>query len=287
MLTFLFTFILSTFASTNAPVTNEELRNFAVMIVNSEMSSGGTGSILRSSNNGSLILTNRHVCEVVQHGGYIIKDRLRVKVVSYQEYDKHDLCLIKVKLNLGVNIKVATVEPKMAEASAVSGFPRLYPNTITRGHFSDKLIVRVMVGEEECTEEEYLTNVMCMFFGIKPIVKPFKAQHTSNLIQPGNSGSAVLNSKGELAGVVFAGSGDLGWALIVPHEFVVDFIKNRKQYPSIKPEKDLFMLDKEAQDNMDSLEKFNLMCKLTLFKPKQIKELCQNLYFDRLHRKGN
>lgn len=285
MLNFLIIFILSSFASVNAPVTNKELRNSAVMIVNSQASSGGTGSILSSSNKGSYILTNKHVCEVVQRGGYVIKEKLKSKVVSYREYDKHDLCLIKVKNNLGVNIKLAATEPEMADVSAVSGFPQLYPNTITRGHFSDKLIVKVMIGEEECTEEEFLTNMMCMFFGIKPIVKPFKAQHTSNLIQPGNSGSAVLNSKGELAGVVFAGSGDLGFALIVPHEFVVDFIKNKNKYEELIPDLG-FKLDDDSLFEDDHLETINFVCKLTLFKPKQIKEICQNTFFDRLHRKG-
>lgn len=285
MLNFLLIYVISSFASTDAPVTNKELRNSAVMVVNNQASSGGTGSVLASSEKGSLILTNKHVCEVVENGGYVVRDRLKSKVMSYRVYDKHDLCLIKVKNNLGVNLTLAASEPKMADPSSVSGFPRLYPNTITRGHFSDKLVVKVMIGEEECTEEEYLTNMMCMFFGIKPIVKSFKAQHTSNLIQPGNSGSGVLNSKGELSGVVFAGSGDIGWALIVPHEFVVDFVKNRSKYREIKPNVNFNNYDDSSEESI--LEKINFVCKFALIKPKQVKEVCSNLYFDRLHRKGN
>jgi S1-C subfamily serine protease len=234
---FLINLILITFsfASVNQPKTNKELRNAAVMVVNNEMSSGGTGSILKSDNTGSLILTNKHVCRVVENGGYIIHERLRSKVVAYKVYTKHDLCIIKIKNNLGVNLKLADKRPEMADTSVVSGFPQLKPNTITRGHFSDLLLVNVMVGEDECTEEEFLTNMYCIFMGFKPRIETFKSQHTSNLIQPGNSGSAVFNGDGDLAGVVFAGSGDLGFALIVPYDFVVDFVKNQETYPFVKP----------------------------------------------------
>jgi S1-C subfamily serine protease len=281
MLNLILSIILgSSFASTNLPKTNKELRNIAVMIVNNQRSSGGTGSVIKSNENGSLILTNKHVCEVVKNGGFVIRDKMSSKVISYKEYDRHDLCIIKINTNFGVNLTLAPNQPKMADISVVSGFPRLYPNTITKGHFSDHLVVNVMVGEEECREEEYLTNPMCMFLGFKPIVKAFKSQHTSNLIQPGNSGSAVLTAKGELAGVVFAGSGELGFALIVPYEYVVHFLKNQKDYNWITPTSNT-----DVEDEEESIE-MSEACNYLILKPKKLKELCQTIKFDRLYRKN-
>lgn len=251
---FLINLILAfSFATVNQPKTNKELRNAAVMVVNSEMTGGGTGSILKSDNSGSLILTNKHVCGVVENGGFIIHEKLRSKVIAYKVYTKHDLCIIKVKNNLGVNLKLANKRPEMADISVVSGFPQLKPNTITRGHFSDQLIVNVMVGEEECTEEEFLNNMYCIFMGFKPLIQAFKSQHTSNLIQPGNSGSAVFNSNGDLAGVVFAGSGDLGFALIVPYDFVVDFVKNQKDYEFVKPNFSFTIMTKNSTSRIKTL----------------------------------
>lgn len=269
------------FANQNAPKTLPEFRNVAVKVVNTEMSSGGTGTIVKSQKSGSIILTNKHVCQVVKNGGYVVHEKIRAKVLMYKEYERHDLCLIKVKNNFKINVKLADKRPNMADPSIVSGFPRLMPNTITIGHFSDQMIVNIMMGEEPCTEEEFVMNPMCAFLGFKPIVKSFKSQHTSNLIQPGNSGSGVFNSKGRLAGVVFAGSGELGFALIVPYDYVVDFIKHQNEYKWLTPVKD----DSVMEVSTDSMNDIARLCSLMLFKPAEIKDLCLNVQFDRLYRK--
>lgn len=263
------------FASMNQPTTNKELRNVAVMIVNTEMNSGGTGSVLKSNKSGSTILTNSHVCEVAKDGGFIIHGRLRTKVIAYKQYDKHDLCLIKVNRDLGINLKLAKTRPEMADVSVVSGFPRLMPNTITKGHFSDLLVISVMVGEEPCSDEEYLTNMLCALIGIKPIVKSFKSQHTSNLIQPGNSGSAVFNEKGEVAGVVFAGMDELGFAFIVPYDFVVDFIQTQNSYQWQFP---TISLDNSISASSNGRKQIRAVCTLINL------DFCKNASFDMLYR---
>lgn len=259
-------------ASVNQPVLYTELRNVSVMIVNKQMNSGGTGSILQSSKE-SLVLTNKHVCQVVEAGGYVIKGKLKAKVVEYKEYTRHDLCIIKVNGNLGVSLKLSPMAPKNTETSMVSGYPRLMPNTITKGHFSDLINVQVMMDLRECTMEEMLTDMECIFFGGKAVVQSFQAQHTSNLIQPGNSGSGVFNDKGELAGVVFAGSGEISWALIVPHSYVKDFVDNHKSYDWIIPNPEL--QEDEFIDEESDLEKMLKACKT---------KRCKKLKSDMIHR---
>lgn len=46
---------------------------------------------------------------------------------------------------------------------------------------------------------------------------------------PGSSGSMVLNENNELSGLVFAGLGrDISYALIVPTEYIIDFLSKIK-----------------------------------------------------------
>lgn len=212
--------------------TRDELRKATVKVLNTTMNGGGTGTIVSSSPKGSLILTNSHVCEVVESGGYITNDNNKYKVTNYKLYDGHDLCLVKVSENLKVNTKITKTRPKINDTSIVSGHPHLLPNIITMGHFTDRLSVNVLVGFEQCEEQ----SLECAFFGGKPIVKTYESQLISNLILPGNSGSAVYNSKGEIAGVVFAGNKDLSFAFIVPHIYVNYFMQIHNQIPWARPE---------------------------------------------------
>ena len=69
-----------------------------------------------------------------------------------------------------------------------------------------------------------------------PILKTYDSQHTSALVLPGNSGSAVFNSDGEIAGLVFAsGSRELHYGIIVPHEYVKFFVEHESKSKSWQP----------------------------------------------------
>lgn len=228
-------FSINSFALTNAEL--ERFRQVAVKVTNLEANHGGTGSIIRSDRKGSIILTNRHVCGVVEEGGLIIKDKKSYKVKAFKKSPDHDLCLIKISENLGVSLQVSLSKPVAPQKSFVTGHPLLMPNIITEGHFSDEITIQILVDVRECTEEEAKQDPMtCMFVGF-PILESYNAQVTSNLIQPGNSGSAVLNEYGEIAGVVFAGQGQLGFAIIVPHAYVVYFLVSEDMLPYEKPTK--------------------------------------------------
>jgi S1-C subfamily serine protease len=223
-------------ATSLKPTTLKELRSISVKITNAEETSGGTGSILKSHKNASYILTNKHVCGVVENGGFV-KDteNNKYKVIAYKTSFEHDLCVVTIKQNLGISLTIASQLPKPADVSIVSGHPRLLPNVITVGHFSDTQEITVMTGVRECTDKEVEEDALsCAFFGY-PIVTKYNSQLVSNLIQPGNSGSAVFNSSGEIAGVIFAGSGDLGFGWIVPLLYVSHFVHNLNNQEWIYP----------------------------------------------------
>lgn len=218
--------------SAHLPENNSEYAKTAVMITSPDHRSGGTGVILDSHPGASHILTNKHVCQLAQRGGLVITDDNKEhNIDGFKVYTKHDLCLITVQADLGVNIKVAEKGPADYDPSIVVGHPHLLPTMITMGHFAQKRVINMIVGLQACDGTESDDEAMvCVFLGGKPIVKSFTAQPTSSTIMAGSSGSAVFNSKGELSGLIFAGEQGLSYGYLVPWEFINDFLKHKNKY---------------------------------------------------------
>lgn len=254
------------------PKNEKDYAKTAVMITSNNMRSGGTGVILSSRPGASFILTNKHVCQLVQVGGKVITDDNKVyNVDSYRVYKKHDLCLVTVFKDLGVNIRVAEKAPEIYSASIVVGHPALLPTIITPGHFSQWRTISLIVDMKECDGTETGDEaIMCVFTGGKPVVKEYSAQATSSLIMPGSSGSAVYNDKGELGGLIFAGTEGIGYGYLVPWEYIHDFLKHLSQYPaetpnSVKPPSNFFTsyfkFDKICNDKISYVMEMTNMCK--------------------------
>lgn len=218
-----------------------DIRSTSVKITNRSGTSGGTGVILSSSKNTSTIITNNHVCGVVaKNGGLVSTANSSFQVTSLKRSQRSDLCLVTVSADLGQKAEVSSTAPKFYDEAVVSGHPQLMPNVITKGHVSGRQIIDVMIGVRECTEADYADPSLapiCAFFGKLPEVKSYESVLVTATIMPGSSGSGVYNEKNELIGLVFAGSGQLGYAWTVPYEQVVTFLQNevralRTDYPS-------------------------------------------------------
>lgn len=217
------------------PISNEELSRTSVMVVRADERGGGTGSIISSSPTESLILTNNHVCEAISKGGTVITANGRKhNVTGYRASQLHDLCMISVAANLKVNTATASEAPAPFSDAIVSGHPSLLPNIVTRGHFSERELVNVMTGFRKCTDEDKKrgAELLCMMLGGIPVISRYEAQIISATIQPGSSGSAVYNSRGEISAVVFAGSGPFAYGITVPFEAVNNFVN--KEYSTLK-----------------------------------------------------
>lgn len=204
--------------------------SFTVMITNQAGNSGGSGSIVDTSPSESKILTNAHVClGALKKGGKIRKvDGEEHNVTGYYLSDEHDLCLITVAADLKNKVGVASEAPSLYDEATVTGHPSLMPNVINKGLFGGRMIIQIVTGVRKCTEQDAQDPQkapLCAFFGIVPIVKTYEAVSVSATIMPGSSGSAILNSDGELSSVVFAGNGrGLSYALAVPYEAVRNFL---------------------------------------------------------------
>jgi hypothetical protein len=120
----------------------------------------------------------------------------------------------------------------------VAGHPALLPTMVTHGHFANHMQVQLIVDKEKCTgEEEDQDAFFCSIFGFKPIIADFEAQPITATIMAGSSGSGVFNDKGEVSGLVFAGSEGLSYGFIVPYAYVKDFLSHANQYPEQFPSK--------------------------------------------------
>ena len=236
--------------------------SFTVMITNRAGTGGGSGSVVETSPSESKILTNAHVCEgALKRGGVVTKvDGEKHLVTGYYLSDEHDLCLVTVAADLHSKVEIADQAPSLYEEATITGHPSLMPNVINKGLFGGRMIIEIMTGMRKCTKEEMedpAKGFFCMLLGGLPVIKSFEAATVSATIMPGSSGSAVLNSKNELSGVVFAGnSRGLSYALIVPYEAVRNFLSKEmklKQFSKkIKPWEDQSPGENEEQESFRS-----------------------------------
>jgi len=275
-----FTLLHTLFKSVNntiKPTSTSEYSSTSVMITRYDGRSGGTGVILSSANGESKILTNAHVCELLVGGGIVSSDKVKGMVKYFQVSGIHDLCLVTTNNSFHISTVLSEAEPEVYDTAIVSGHPHLLPNIITRGHFSQKEIINVLVGFKPCTIEDVTNDKLveyCNQLGFIPIIRPFEAQVISATIMPGSSGSAVFNEKGEIAGLVFAGAGDFGYGFVVPYEYISNFINY--EIASIRPSypKKFFSVDKN-----DNIIDIKIAC--TKATSKKVLQVC-DLFFKKL-----
>lgn len=273
---------LSACASVQKPDVADASAN-SVKVTNMAGNHGGTGIILRSTPTASLVLTNSHVCGVVEEGGMVSGQAGSFMVTSYKKSQVHDLCLIRVSGDLKGRVKIANRPPvPYKELALISGHPALYPNVKTVGHFSGRQSIAILVGFKACTDEDLQDPDkagLCIMIGGLPIIKNFDSVLVTATIMPGSSGSAVYNSDMELSGVAFAGAGTLGYAWTVPYEYVKAFLgKEARKLPYEKPTNVVNLFgNKEGSKNRAIMQKLQNVCESAdKVKVKSLCEIMQN-----------
>lgn len=218
-------------------ISQQHPSKFTVMVTNLSESSGGSGSTIYSSSMKSIVLTNAHVCNVLNEEGGIVKkeDGTKYLVTGYKKSEFHDLCAVWVAADLGDTVSLAPSAPQAYSEATITGHPALLPNIINKGSFGERKVISIMTGVKKCTEDNVKNEqdaVFCAVFRVIPIVTNYESVIVSAMIMGGSSGSAVLNKDGELSGVVFAGQGGgLSYAFIVPYEYVAVFLKEEMTNP--------------------------------------------------------
>lgn len=272
------------------PTSEADMSSTSVKIVRMDERSGGTGVILSSNARASSILTNRHVCRVIENGGLVITSNNQKHLVStYQASDWYDLCLVTVAANLHINTSIARSAPTDFAPATVSGHPRLLPNVISRGHYSEREIIDVFMGVRPCTEADAQKNpLLCLLLGGIPQISRFEAQLVTALSQPGSSGSAVFNENGEITNLVFAGQGDLSYSYTMPYEAITQFMYHEVDLISPKhPSATMDFAPSMGESRVDSDRKFFELCKQENLDEKvkqQISKACSVIRGDLLWR---
>lgn len=183
---------------------------------------GGTGFTVKAPSGRRYTLTNSHVCALAKEG-YMIAERAGTtwKVRTIAEADDTDLCLLDpIPGTEGLDL---AGESRIYDRIYIVGHPYLNPVSISTGHFNYDESVWIsycqstgpqILGSPLDASSEMGDFMAC----VKLIYAWFSDAHSA----PGNSGSAVLNTNGEVVGVLFAGGREQ--SLIVPLEPIREFL---------------------------------------------------------------
>lgn len=161
----------------------------------------GSGSYIKY-NGKVFIITNRHVCNAIGLSSYIQVDSTINKIIARSS--KYDLCLLETDKKDGLTVAKERANP--LDDVTLIGFPRGIGKVIRHG-----AIIR--------------DTMPCVGYG-KGIVRCVPSTQISALAYPGNSGSPVLNSDGEVIGLLYAGSNTYVHApYIVKHSQLIEFLE--------------------------------------------------------------
>jgi S1-C subfamily serine protease len=191
---------------------------------------GGTGFAVKAPSGKSYVVTNDHVCAASKDKiTMFVHDDTGVgiprQILERSVYS--DLCILEGMPGVeGLDVSYA---PSPGDELYVVGHPRLMPITVAHGEMIGKETVSIPIGivsdELKCDEPKNVKlPLITIIFG-QPVgpeydgpmvcLEKIKDAYLTNVvIQPGNSGSPVVDAFGNVVAVVFAGD-SLGWGVMV------------------------------------------------------------------------
>lgn len=196
---------------------------------------GGTGFQIKHLGK-KYIITNAHVCDMYQGGSMatlLLPDGSMTKSPILEVSEETDLCAIKGIESLGV-IPIGN-SVSIGEGIYTVGHPHLMPLNVAPGDILGQQVFQVGLGvigmditKEQCSKpKNRIVSVdMGMFGSMDVCIEEVNAYQTTSVTLPGNSGSPVVNWKGEVIGVLFAGDNDVHWGLVITLYDLKDFINN-------------------------------------------------------------
>lgn len=222
---------------------------------------GGTGFQVKAKSGQSYVVTNAHVCKVSPDGQHVmVSDDNGFSMWRNIEYvsEYSDLCLVQGVP--GVEGLTLGSAPAVGEIVEAVGHPSLMPTTVSKGevigaqdiYIPEALVIdpndpadaeladmlqlppEMVKTPDECSlpKNEIKTQVIGYNMWTGQQIKAricfdvTRSAYLSNMvIQPGNSGSPVVNFWGNVVGVVFAGD-RAGWGIAVSFKDLKQLLNN-------------------------------------------------------------
>lgn len=212
----------------------------------------GTGSLVELESGKSIVLTNRHVCEIrdkddtvklIDNSG--IKATVKVLLID----NKHDLCAIQAPVVAKGGLKLASKSLGVSDHVFVVGHPSGRPTSLSYGQIIDLsytaevnygapregeqcwgelITVESIIKELEKKLGRELNNmeklVVKFMFPEDLCMKRLKSVMSTAPGERGNSGSPVTDFYGRIVAVLFAGDSSPHMSILVPFEDVKDFL---------------------------------------------------------------
>jgi len=184
-----------------------------VKLINENKLSGGTGFFVEAPSKVIYLMTNAHVCGTDGQTSIfyeVNKQLVKLKIIEVSTFT--DLCLVEAPKSITEGLELAS-DLTPGEEISVVGHPKLMPLTETKGQFID--YIDVFMGKPgPCQSETENHQTALDRFGVFCVTK-FRAGATTVPALGGNSGSPVVNWKGDVVGVLFAGDPSDNWGLII------------------------------------------------------------------------
>lgn len=190
---------------------------------------GGTGFALRTPMGNVVTATNAHICEAAE-GGILMAQpegynrRVPIRVLEVDE--PNDLCVLEpVRFMTGLSL--ADGGGKLKQAVYILGHPLLKDVTFSAGHSIQREPIDLVKGgpDTPCKGKgETLKELPWGPLMVTVCVKSIEAVEMTATIFPGNSGSPVLNSDGDVIGVVFAADQRTNHGFYIPLERLVELV---------------------------------------------------------------